>query len=565
MKKIITLMLAFAMALALCACGQSSNSGTETKGAETKAAETTKAAENEGSGEQTTAAEAGTLPEGDITVGEDGEYTLTCAGMSDPGTFGPYGSGGAFIPYNNVLYESLACVTPDGEIQNIILKNYEDKGNGVYELEIYDYVHDTNGNPVKASDVVFSFEKAKENGSYAAILTTLKEIKTTGDYTLEMTLENERAGNFLGILTTIKIVTEAAWNASSDNMVHDVCGTSPYKLTDFIEGSSATMERVDDYWQTDKSLLAYKQLHYPKTIVWVIISDNSQTAAAIESGEIDHAMVVSADNYGLFVDENGNAKDGYAVEITVNNLTYGLTFNCGEGSICSDINIRKAIATSIDNDAIAASAFKGYGRAVGNYVNEAYLDYDESMEHADTYYHYDPDQAKKYLDEANYNGEPVRLLITGNRNAKGVMVFLESYMSAIGLNVEMQQLEQAAFIPMYYDEKGSDWDVVFTVDQGATGADYLYNVLYAADENMNSFGNLLHIKDAKLQELYDAMAGKDTNSTETVQALLDHIEENCYMYGLVEGYKVNIGSKRIKQLSVDCNTNINSQGCILED
>ena len=163
-----------------------------------------------------------------------GHYTLTCANMNDPGTYGPYGSGGSFIPYNNVLYESLVSVTAEGETQNVIMKDYTDRGNGVYEIGIYDYVHDTNGNPVTAEDIVFSFDKAKENGSYATILETLKDIRPTGDYTVEMTLENERAGNLLGILSSIKIMTKAAWEASSDGMIHDVVGTSPYKLVDYL-------------------------------------------------------------------------------------------------------------------------------------------------------------------------------------------------------------------------------------------------------------------------------------------------------------------------------------------
>lgn len=506
--------------------------------------------------------------DGSADKGKDSEgtqhYTLTCANMSDPGTYGPYGSGGSFYPYNNVLYESLASVTVDGDVQNVIMKNYTDKGNGVYEIEIYDYVHDTAGNPVTAEDVVFSFNKADENGSYATILETLKEIKATGDYTIELTLENERAGNLLGILSSIKIITKAAWEASSDEMVHDVVGTSPYKLTDYTEGSYVTYEKVDDYWQTDESLLAEHQLSNVDTIKWVIIADQAQSAAAIESGEIDHAMVINAADYGLFMDDDGNAKDGYVVSLADNSLTYGLTFNCGENSLCSDINLRKAIATAIDNAAMAQNTFKGFGRAVGNYVNSAYLDYDESLEHADSYYAYDLAKAKDYLAQSGYKGETIKVLVSHNRNAKAVMVLLESYLTELGLNVELNQYEQATFDSYYYSESDSEWDLTLTVDQGNTGADYLWTVLFAADASLYDFGNLLHIEDAKLQELYEEMASQETNSTETVQAFLDYVEENCYMYGLIEGYKVNIGGNRVESLSIDCLTNINCGGTVVK-
>lgn len=493
----------------------------------------------------------------------DATYTLTCANMSDPGTYGPYGSGGSFIPYNNVLYESLVSVTAEGETQNVIMKNCTEKSSGVYEIEIYDYVHDTDGNPVTASDIVFSFNKAEENGSYATILETLKDVKTTGDYTVEMTLENERAGNLLGILSSIKIVTEAAWNASTDGMIHDVTGTSPYKVTDYLEGSYVLMEKVDDYWQTDESLLAEHQLSNVDTIKWVIISDMSQSAAAIESGEIDHAMVINSADYNLFMDDAGNAKDGYVVELADNNLTYGLTFNCSESSLCSDINLRKAIATAIDNEAMAQNAFQGFGRAVGNYVNPAYLDYDANMEHADSYYAYDLEKAKDYLAQSDYNGETVKILVSSNRNAKGIMVLLEAYLADLGLTVEMSQYEAATFYSYYYGESDTEWDLTLVVDQGPTGADYLWTVLYAADSSLYDFGNLVRVDDDKLQELYDAMSSKETNSAQTVKEFLDYVEENCYMYGLIEGYKVNIGGSHVKSLSIDCLTNVNCGGCVV--
>ena len=444
------------------------------------------------------------------------------------------------------------------------MKDMNDKGNGVYEIEIYDYVHDTKGNPVTADDIVFSFNKAEENGSYATILESLKDIKATGDYTAEMTLENERAGNLLAILSSIKIVTEAAWNASSDEMIHDVCGTSPYELTDFLEGSYATFEKVDDYWQTDESLLSYKQKSNIDTIKWVIIADMAQSAAAVESGEIDHAMVINANDYGLFMDADNNALDGYVVDVTDNNLMYGLTFNCSEDSLCGDINLRKAICTAIDNDALAESVFKGFGRAVGNYVNSAYLDYDESMEHADSYYAYDIDQAKKYLDASDYNGETLKVLVSSNRNAKAVMVLLEAYLRDLGLNVEMSQYEAATFQSYYYEASGESWDMTFTCDQGTTGSDYLWTVCFAADGSLYDFGNLLHHEDAELQKLYDDMASKDKNSKETVQKFLDYVEENCYMYGLIEGYKVNIGGGRVKSMCIDRLTNAYCGGFVVD-
>lgn len=51
-------------------------------------------------------------------------------------------------------------------------------------------------------------------------------------------------------------------------------------------------------------------------------------------------------------------------------------------------------------------------------------------------------------------------------------------------------------------------------------------------KNYSNGETMPHIEDAKLQELYDDVASVERNSPEAVQAYLDYLEENCYVYGL---------------------------------
>lgn len=532
-KKFLALVLALTLSLSLAACGDKSGD------------KDTKAPDHSGQ----------------IIENADGTTTLVAANKTDPGSYGPYGSGGQRLPYNNVLYETMVSVTIDKEIQNVLITGYEETSPGVYEIKLYDYIHDTEGNPVKASDVVFSFEKAIENGSYAQVLTSLDSITAKDDTTVVMTLKNERAGDLDTILSSINIISQAAWEASGDDMAHNSVGTSPYRMVEFEEGSYVLFEKTNDYWQTDESLIADRSQANVDYIRWVIINDMNAGAVALENGEVDHVMAMNTADYSLFMNKDLTAVGDYQVKVCDNNVFYGMVFNCNEASPCSDVNLRKAIATSIDMDAVVANVLTGYGRPAGNFVNPAYVDYDESMEHYDTYFPYDEAEAKRLVEAADYNGEPVKMLVSGNGNLIAASVLFEAYMKAAGINVEICQYENATYNSIRTTDSATEWDIMLINEQPASSASNLWGVMYFADESLYDFGNLQHFSDPKYQELYETMAAKDTHSTKSVQAFLDYTEENCYMYGLFVAYRCTFGSTNVLELAVDGTGNILCGGC----
>ncbi len=62
-------------------------------------------------------------------------------------------------------FESLCYYTPDGELKNLLAKEWHQTDDDGYEfeVEIYDYIHDWEGNPITADDVVYSIEQIDRN------------------------------------------------------------------------------------------------------------------------------------------------------------------------------------------------------------------------------------------------------------------------------------------------------------------------------------------------------------------------------------------------------------------
>lgn len=101
---------------------------------------------------------------------------------------------------------------------------------------------------------------------------------------------------------------------SADSYATNPVGCGPYKVTEFVTGASVTIERDPNYWQTDESLLASAKKQNVEKCIFKIILEDAQLALALETGDVDAVNYVSADNLQFFMDDNGNALDGYTVQ-----------------------------------------------------------------------------------------------------------------------------------------------------------------------------------------------------------------------------------------------------------
>ncbi len=528
-KKILALVLALMLVFVLAACGSSSDNSDNKE-----------------------------------TTNEDGtvQITVKCADREDPGNYGPYGFNSNRFMYQSLLFEPMLFKNSDGELEKVLLKDYESLGDGVYQLTLYDYIHDTEGNPLTSSDVVFSFEKAIENGTYSSVLSSFDGFDVIDEYTLNMKLVDERAGTFESICCAINIITEAAWESAGDEMVHNAVGTTPYRLTDYVEGSYVTYEKTNDYWQTDESLLTTKGQANADVIQWVVVEDNSAGAVALQTGEVDFIKAADAVDYELFMNDDMTPKEGYNVSVINSQMTYGITFNCGSSSNVSDVLMRQAICYAIDTEAIAANIFGDYAQAAGNYINPAYADYDASLEDLDDYYRYDVEKAQSLMAEAGYNGETIKILCPSTGQAKNIGPLVQGYLLAAGFEAEVDVYESAIYSSYLYDSN-PEWDIAITADQGGTGCEYMWSVLYQCDNTLNDFGCLLHVDDSTLQQKYEAMASASTNSSETLGDFLNYVNENCYMYDIMNFYKFTFSSSRFETLVTNSLGDLVAGACVV--
>ena len=312
----------------------------------------------------------------------------------DPGNIGPFQAMSAGrIGILFTTYEFL--VTKDGDTNpGVLMKELTQVDDLTYDVEIYDYIVDQAGNPLTASDVKFCYETAQSIGNLPK-LSSIESVEVISDYVCRFHFKELAAGDLYSLLMECPIVTQAAYEASPDQMATDPVTTSPYRVTSYQTGSKITMEYTGAYWQTDESLVRITSKHNVNNITFSIIPDSVQLTNALKTKEIDISSAIDAAYIKDFMDV-----EGYAVTRFPDSLTKFLVFN---NNVFPDQRVRQGIAYGIDVDDINLFAFDGLAMPAKTIGNSKYPDYLASWDEEE-YYEYDAEKAKALFAEAGFTG-----------------------------------------------------------------------------------------------------------------------------------------------------------------
>ena len=522
MKKLLALLLALCMVLALAACTDSTNGDSENTN---NAKDQLENQENQGNLENLDE-DANSYIRDQLTLAWNTASSLTCWGTNND------------IPGNYEVYEMLYEVSSDGELYPLLADasydgnfmpgcDHED-GSGVYTVKIYDYIHDHNGTPVTAEDVAFSFMYQYENettSDWGDLVSVEAEDDTTVVFTF--TEDQDGLGQLSNILCRCFIVSEKSFTESASGLVNEMCGTGPYKFVSYTSGSELVLERYEDYWQKDELRRQEQQANVQK-IVYKFIDEAAQRSVALKTGTVDFVHELPADNALDFAD-GGEYADQYNVYSYAAKFVYYLTPNCSEQSVCGDINMRLAILNAIDQDGLV-TALGGTNTRLNAYVTDYYNDYGmvawDSLDNYNTRSSVDTALVKQYLDAAGYNNEQIVIVETGVDDAAQIVA---AQLQACGINATVQTLDFSSYQARIADS--SAWDL----DLGMMAGDYNVQVWAHAF----SYGNTgdgdhtsSYVVDQEWEDLLNLVNTEDGHTSENMQAWWQHAVDNAYTMGL---------------------------------
>lgn len=464
-------------------------------------------------------------PANEVVVGIPGEY-------GDLSPFGGNSQRRSYVKYT--LWETLAVFNQFGQSWDrmdwILAKDIKPVDDVTTDIEIYDNIYDTNGNQIKASDVVWSYEQAAACGKFPKVTSNLKSIEALDDYSLRMVINSDGLGDLEYMLSYVAIASKASYDASPDKMSNHPVTTGPYKVEESVPGSRLVLVKNENYWQKDASKQAYTAKQPVDKITYNVIKETAQMAIALETGAIDVAASVASSEIDRFMNPDGTGKKGYLVKSTYGGMAVMLDFNCDPISPLSNQLLRQAVSYAIDRKGIVAGALQGKGETIGTPGTRASSDYNPEWDAID--YPYDPDKAKGLLKQAGYKEGQLKLRIMTEQTAEQPLVaqLIQAYLSDVGIDAQVLTYDNALF--SQYRFQPDQFDMMIGI-MGTSGY-----VVGAWDLQFNSVGSksggaaACFVKDPKLQQLLEAAKGKKTHSPETVEAFASYQREMDYGLGL---------------------------------
>lgn len=432
-------------------------------------------------------------------------------------------------PYAPLLYETLAKLTYEKDYVPIVAKSWSAEDDGVtFNIEIYDYVTDSAGNKITASDIVWMIEASMEAGLKPAFA-KVDSVEQTGDYTLKVKMKQDMVGAFEQILTNTFVVSKAAYEASKDQFATEVVSTSQYRLTEFISGSVISFEKRDDYWQKDNLIPTVNAANVDK-ISFHIITEASQAGIALETGEIDAYMILDPNTATQF---EGN--DKFTMKATSYINGYQMFFS-GHPSrlVAEDKYLRQAIAYAVDAEGLITGVFAGYGKTMHDPIADTSFGYLDKWK-SEEYYPYDVEKAKELLAKSNYNGEELELLATSSTTMQRVSQMIQAYCLQIGVKVKLNLVDQALYTATRLD--GSQYDMVLNHVGGDSLPDH-WSIRY--DGNAYKTGDATSRRDEVLNEMLYKTWTRKGFTEENIDAVHQYLKENMYAYGMVQPQNIDI-------------------------
>lgn len=447
-NRILSLLLAGAMALGLTACG-ASNAGTA-------ADETGSAAVSTESASTDTAASGEKI----INVGVTNTLGSLNPLLLNGGEINKYATGLMFLP----LMELDAELNFEGMLADSITT--EDNKNFIVHID--NAATWSDGTPVTADDVVYTalrlaspvigntammyyvFEGVGDDGFVAEGAESIDGIQKVDDKTVQFTTKEEMPittfeNSYARYLLTLpKHVIEQYSEeelSTADWFNHPDVVSGPFIVTDFDVDHYISYEANKDYW---KGAPKIDKLN-------IKIVDGSQLYAGLQSGEIDITQQTMSDipqeDYES-VEALDNVDVVYGSPVT-NQSVFIQTKNV------PDVKVRQAMLYAIDRQQILEELLNGHGEIVDGFLSSASPFYDDSL----TPVSYDPEKAKALLEEAGWDGsQTIRFYVnSGDSTFVNAASIIAAEWAAVGIKAEIQTVDFATLMSVAGTE---DYDVL---------------------------------------------------------------------------------------------------------
>lgn len=278
------------------------------------------------------------------------EVTISVGDLALSQKYDPIAGYGVWFP--PLFHSSLVKVNNHNQIENDLAEKYTVSSDGLeYTFYLRPGVKFSDGSPLTASDIVFTFRKAQETPSSAD--TSMIEKMTVVDEKTVVFRLTKPWSMFPYNVSEIGIVPEKSYD---ENYLQKPIGSGPWRIVHFEREQQLIIEPNEHYYGPKPKLKR----------VTIIKLDEDAALAAAQSGKVD-LLWINAE-YGKHKVAGMRLVEIPTISGLVFNLPTTPEYVDGKGivrgnPVTADAAIRKALNIGIDRKRIIENALNGFGTA----------------------------------------------------------------------------------------------------------------------------------------------------------------------------------------------------------
>lgn len=300
-----------------------------------------------------------------------------------------------------LIYSSLFKRDINGDLVQDLVRDYSiSKDNKIYTIHLKEGVKWHNGIPLKADDVIFTFNLISDKRYKSPLRASFEgvQIEKQGDYSFKFILQEPYAA-FLDLLT-FGIMPANIWSEYSPETIQlseinlKPIGSGPYKFKELVKEKKTG--HISEYrLETNKEY--YGREPYVD-IVFKFYPDFENAILALNNGLVD-GLSYLPENYKeeIMTPKTFNFHKLFLPQITA------VFFNQKENPALGDKALRQALAYAINKNALINDVLKGDAYAVDGPILSSSFAYDPEIKK----YDYNKDKASKLLESIDWNLEKI--------------------------------------------------------------------------------------------------------------------------------------------------------------
>lgn len=441
----------------------------------------------------------------------------------------------------NSTFNGLVSIDAAGEASPELATEWssnEDSSEWTFKLREDVKFHDGSG--FTAEDVKFTWEYASstENEGITQPITGVSmvdEVIVEDPYTVTFKL-NTSSADWLYYAAQDIMCKNAVETLGFDE--GGAIGTGAYYFDTLESGVSWTIRRFDEYWG---------EKPVTEAITFVVITDASARALALQSGDID-AMYDGNPSDIVNLMNDGEYNVYKADNIQVVYAGFNALTEYGSNKI-----VRQAVAMAVNRDDIVNACYENgnCGVAADNFISTVAAGYTPVEA-----YQYDPEGAKQLLDENNLSGITLKLYTF----AKYIPVaeVMQASLAQVGINLEITEYAQTGFTKAIKEDNQYDLAINCTSQYGGILTVMVEYLMTNAARSFMNYSNAefdAMLKEALASPNYDEMLAKYADlqqfAAEEVPAV-PLCMANLFCIGSNNFYGVNLNAQAVDVDFTNC-------------